>query len=862
MKHLSHCLLAMSLVAALALSAMTVPSPPLLEEAEARPWIRWWWPGSAVDDAGLTRQLEQFAQAGLGGVEITPIYGAKGAEDRYLEFLSPRYLAALEHVGREAKRLGLGVDMATCTGWPFGGPWVTESDASEKLVFVDGRLTGEPTRMMVKRAAPGGEGRVLDPYSTGALGHYLAPFDAAFARFPRGLIRAQFHDSFEYYGANWTPRFAEAFRGTHGYDVQRFGAELLGQKPLDADTLGRLKCDYRETLARLHLDYIRAWSDWCHRNGFRSRDQAHGAPANLLDVYAAADIPETETFGSTPLPIPGLRRAADEIRADLAAPEPLLSKFASSAGHVAGRRLISSESCTWLRSHWKETLADAKPELDRVLLAGINHIVYHGAIYSPPDLPWPGWLFYASTQFNPNNPWWDDFSALNAYVGRVQSMLQSGIPANDVLVYWPVFDIWSDPAGLELPLGVHSTAWILETPFGRLAKKLKAQGFSFDYVSDEQLRQVKWENGNFVTAGGAHYRALVVPATKRMPVETLRQVFALGQGGGNVIFEAVPEEVSGLGRLEMRRAEFRTLVDQLGKRGTLVAADVPAALRQAGVPREPIAESGIGFIRRARKSGYLYFLVNQTAQPLDGWVTLGTQAHSVRIIDPVAGCSGLAEVRGGKGGVAQVYLQIAPGESVLLDTIGASALFPAKAIDWHYLAPAGEPVEIAGEWRIEFIKGGPVLPPPLQTKELKSWTELGGEEAQRFGGTARYRIEFNRPAVAADEWVLDLGDVRESARVRLNGTILATAWSLPFAVRLGSELQPGRNVLELEVTNLAANRIRDLDRRGVPWKIMREINFVDINYQPFDASNWPLQPSGLLGPVRLRPMKQLDPGAR
>ena len=70
-------------------------------------------------------------------------------------------------------------------------------------------------------------------------------------------------------------------------------------------------------------------------------------------------------------------------------------------------------------------------------------------------------------------------------------------------------------------------------------------------------------------------------------------------------------------------------------------------------------------------------------------------------------------------------------------------------------------------------------------------------------------------------------------------------------LRVGGYLKSGRNVLELEVTNLAANRIRDLDLRKVEWKIMREINFVNINYKPFDASGWALTPSGLLGPVTL-----------
>ena len=89
-----------------------------------KPWVRWWWPGSAVDRASLTRQMEELARVGIGGVEITPIYGARGYESRYINFLSPEFMAMLEHVGREGQRLGLGIDMATGTGWnrPAGSP--------------------------------------------------------------------------------------------------------------------------------------------------------------------------------------------------------------------------------------------------------------------------------------------------------------------------------------------------------------------------------------------------------------------------------------------------------------------------------------------------------------------------------------------------------------------------------------------------------------------------------------------------------------------------------------------------------------------------------------------------------------------
>ena len=89
-------------------------------------------------------------------------------------------LACLEHVGLEAKRLGLGVDMATGTGWPFGGPWVAEEDAAMRAIFENGVISGEQTGQKVKRAAPGGEGWVLDPYNPDALMRYLEHFDQAF----------------------------------------------------------------------------------------------------------------------------------------------------------------------------------------------------------------------------------------------------------------------------------------------------------------------------------------------------------------------------------------------------------------------------------------------------------------------------------------------------------------------------------------------------------------------------------------------------------------------------------------------------------------------------------------------------------
>lgn len=824
----------------------------------ARPWTRWWWPGSAVDEANLTRELELFRHAGLGGVEITPIYGAKGYEDRYIDFLSPRWMAMLKHTGLEAHRLGLGVDMATGTGWPFGGPWITEADSSKKLVIQNGHITGEPTRMMVKRAAPGDEGLVIDPYSVDAIRDYLAPFTKAFADFPVDLVNGQFHDSFEYYGAEWTPTLAQTFRAMHGYDLDDHADALAENTTTDEDTVSRVKSDYREALSKLHHDYLGEWVRWSHEHGWVVRNQSHGAPANLLDLYGTVDIPETETFGSTPFPIPGLRRDPRDVRTGQDLPEPLMIRMASSAAHVMGRDFASSETCTWLREHWKVSLAFTKPEIDRLLANGINHIFYHGTVYSPEDAPWPGWLFYASTQFNPSNTWWDDFGALNAYVARAQSVLQNGRPDNDVLLYWPFADAIDNPKGLMIQFAVHSVQWLLESPFGKLAARMHGDGLGFDYISDAQIEATRVEDGLLLTPGGSHYRALVIPAARRMPVATLAHLRDLAKAGAKVIFEKLPEDVPGLGDLEQRRLQFSELLASPEIAGAVASGDVLVSLKNAGCASEPVAKTGISVIRRANADGYDYFLANLTAHPLESWVALGRPADSAALLDPLTGNAGTTALRARTDGAKEVYLQIAPGESLILRTRKQGTW--VGLAPWHYLTPAGEVVPVGGMWDIKFLRGGPEIPPPFTTEELESWTAQGGA-VESFGGTARYKIEFTLPQAKADDWVLDLGDVRESARVRLNGEDVATAWSLPFKVRVGAYLKPGQNVLELDVTNLAANRIRDMDRRKVDWKIMREINFVNIRYRPFDASDWELTPSGLLGPVTLSPMQYVNPVA-
>jgi hypothetical protein len=875
---------------------------------EHKPWTRWWWHGSAVDRANITAELESFARAGIGGVEITPIYGVKGAESRHIGYLSPQWIEMVRHAAAEAKRLGLGVDLTPGSGWRIGGPWVAPdyANASMKLervalqagarhrfnagsrpiqAIVGWPEKGEPADLTarlangafdwtapgggawtlyvleqvpsgerVKRPAPGGEGLTIDVFSRAAFNRFFEEFDRRIAPLAKGTVRAWFHDSFEYTG-NWSAGLLEEFQRRRGYDLRLRLRELNGEG--DPETIGRVLSDYRETLSDMLLaNVVAPLAEWARQHGGVSRNQAHGSPGNLLDLYAASDIPETEIFGR------------------LGGPDsdPLINKFASSAAHAAGRRLVSAETYTWLDEHFTETLDQMKRAADQLFLAGVNHVFFHGTAYSPADAPWPGWVFYASSQINPRNTIWRHLPALTGYIARVQSVLEAGEPAGEVLLYWPYYDALDNAGAMFQQLAVHGPAWFYREPVGGVARELTLHGYGYDYASDRLLESARVENGR-IRLPGASYSVIAVPPCRRMPVGTLEKLYSLAEQGASIVFfNHLPEDVPGLGRLAERRARRAAVLERLrfaagpagilqaraGQGRFLLSTALDRALTVAGAVRERYVGAGesrgeaidarLNFIRRTHAEGFHYFIANTGEIPFDGGLALGVDAASAVLLDPMTGRAGLAQMLTPPRGRKTVRVQLPAFSALIVRTFTTRA---AAGPAWPYREAAGAAAAPGGEWRVEFIEGGPSLPAPYSDSRLASWTARG-PDAERFAGTARYTLRFDRPAEAAN-FLLDLGDVRDSARVRLNGRDLGTLIHRPFLAETGA-LERAGNVLEVEVTNVAANRIRDLDRNRTPWRIFHDINVVNLRYQPFDASGWEVRPAGLLGPVTLTPL--------
>ena len=882
---------------------------------ESKPAARWWWMGSAVDKANLTSNLEAYAKAGMGTMEITPIYGVQGNDANEIPFLSARWMEMLRHTESEATRLGMKIDMNTGTGWPFGGPEVTIADAASKLLVRRYHLKGgeslkekievedvkqrpharlerlmaynlasTPRRCLdltgkvkdgmlqwtapkgdwlligafcgktlqkVKRAAPGGEGYVMNHLSAPAVKKYLNRFEQAFATTRTPYPHNFFNDSYEVYKADWTENLFDEFAVRRGYKLENYLPEFLSDER--TDSTARIISDYRETVSELLLEnFTRQWTEWAHAHGTRTRNQAHGSPGNLIDLYATVDVPECEGFGLSDFNIRGLRK--DSLTRPNDSDLSML-EYASSAAHIAGKPFTSAETFTWLTEHFRTSLSQCKPDIDLMFVSGVNHTYFHGTAYSPAEAAWPGWKFYASVDMSPTNSIWRDAPAFFRYIARCQSFLQMGKPDNDFLLYLPVYDMWQEQDGRLLMFDIHKMAKRAPQFIDAVHRMIDA-GYDLDYISDQFIRTTACVDGKLVTSGGTSYKALVVPGARLMPDDVLAHLFRLADEGATIVFlDQYPVDVPGFARLDQRRASFHKLMKQKDKprKGRILfGTDYARTLSETGARPETMkTKDGLSCLRRSNEGGFHYFISALKSGDTDGWVTLGVQAASVVIYNPMNGESGKASVRH-RDGQTQVYLQLASGESVILKTFtNADVDVPA----WKYWQPEAS-WTIPGKWGFRFVESTPQVISAPDSVNLGSWTELPAAEAKNTMGTACYSTTFHLHDTSVSEWMLDLGDVRESARIRINGQEVATLWAVPYRCLVGNYLRPGENILEVEVTGLPANRIADMDRRQVPWRIFKEINMVDRNYKKTGYGGWAYMPNGLLGPVKMIPMRE------
>ncbi len=810
---------------------------------------------------------------------------------------SARYLATLaapilpSQQPDIARSRVIGQDLVA--GWRVPpGPW-------RVMVFADC-----PTLMQVKRPTLGMEGNVLDHFCHEALDLFLDAVGNRTLDELKSLGLPPFHsifcDSLEVEGADWTRDFLREFRERRGYDLTPYLPALWQ----DAGPLTpHIRYDYHQTLSELILNNLfRPLAEWSEQHGMTARVQAHGAMGDVMQGYSLAHIPEGEHIG------PG----GDQYRVDIAH-----RRLASSAGHIYQKPIISAETYTWLHAPlFTVTLEMMKAATDAQFLDGVNQIVNHGYPYSPPQAGKPGWTFYASTVINHNNLWWRHYPQLAQYVQRCGGMLQQGIAINPIAVYLPLADVYAQfgAGGLhmdevveqhlgpelvwELRRAGYDFDFINDDALQRIAKVKDGRliagtgGYSVLIVPEAQYIPLESLNRlvEFVQAGGLLFFVKQVPSVAPGMAEqesrTRRLGAALGDLWGNSGQRESEFVPSGKGKVY----KAPNIPDVIASLGEVLAPDF--TIVQAGDHSEAartIAAEKVGFLHRRLGELNLYFISNVSEHLQDLRVQFAVGHKAPQRWNPETGdieetlVYEFAEIARTREGVTEVQFRLDPFESCFMvftaletrplvtrtnwpgplriessgEQIRATGMVPRNGD--YFLADSNgqrhrfsikdvpEPLQITGPWRLGFDDGQ-----TLTLSALKSWTEL--PERKSYSGWVSYETDFDIKGIGNDiEWVIDLGSVRETAEVALNGVQLGIAWKGLRRVNCRDVLKPGLNHLKVDVANLWINYVESLPKRnlkplaetyGIRWGRSEE------NLHP------PIPPSGLLGPVALIPWRR------
>jgi hypothetical protein len=846
----------------------------------ARIMMRWWWFGPAVVKPEIEREMRLMKDGGIGGFEVQPVYPLeldRPAEGfRNLPYLSDEFIDDLRFAAVKAHELGLRFDLTLGSGWPYGGPHISIAEAAGRLrvenvqaragatsvavpdlalgdsliaAFIgshrvaeiqDGRaiLPADPqnartvqffiashTGMMVKRAAAGAEGFVLDHYDRAAIDNHLKNVGDRLAQaFGDHPPYSVFSDSLEVERSDWTGNFLEEFRKRRGYDLMPYLPALAGDI---GEVTTAIRHDWGRTLTDLaEENYLTPIREWAHRHNTLFRSQSYGTPPTALSSNALVDLAEGE--GSY------WRRFTP-------------TRWASSANHLYGNPVTSSETWTWLHSPvFRATPLDMKAEADLHFLQGVNQLVGHGWPYSPPSAGEPGWRFYAAAVFNNHNPWWTVMPDIALYLQRISYLLRQGQPANDVALYLPTDDAW---AGFRL--GRDSITGAMGAILGpTVMPQILDAGYNYDYIDDRAIAK-----------NGVPFPILILPGVERIPLATYRKLEEFARHGGILVAtRRTPSRAPGLAE-EADTGQIRELSHALfevpGAPGHLVADETAlgAALHNA-LAADVATAPEIGFVHRKLGFADVYFLANTLNHPVRAAATFRDGGPHAAWWNPFDG-----KIAAAAG--ARVELDLAPYESRVLVF---SKEDQQAAIVAASTTPVPAPLEVSGAWKVTF----PGAAQPVTMPVLRSWTD---DEATRFfSGQAVYETTLRVPRAMLDSGhalYLTFGEgtpvtaperrfgsgmramlespVREAAVLTINGKLAGSIWRPPYEAEVTALLRAGDNTIRVAVANLAINELAKgplPDYRDLYAKYGERFRAQDMDHlQPL--------PSGLLGPVRL-----------
>ena len=737
-----------------------------------------------------------------------------------------------------------------------------------------------------------GQGLEVDKLRPEPLREYWKTFpqkmiDDAGKEAGRSLIRFEI-DSYEHGLQNWSETFREEFIKRRGYDPAPFLLTLAGKTTQSKEHTDRFKYDQRQTIRELfEKNYLSEMQRLIH--------QVPGMEL-ILEPYSTGKEQPFETNNAS--------EWGDLLMCEFWQKPTTWGwdsvKPTASGAHVWGKNLVAAEAFTGQpNSAWKVDPFALKSTGDRAFAGGVNKLFFHTSAHQPWKNVSPGMTMGQwGTHFGPQQTWWTKGGReWITYLSRCQFLLQAGLPVADIcyLTYDRI-----TPAVIP--------------------------GYDCDTIGTNALLQrLTVKDKRLVLPNGVSYQALVLPKNTKMLPAVLNKIADLIEKGATVI-GAKPSASPSLENYPNCDATVRSIADRVwGDKdsthnaygaGQVYQLPVPEVLKQIGLQPDLNLISHTGkqpllWIHRALPSDrHIYFLSNQEDIAVSSTVTFRVENMIPELWDPYTGKIENAVFGNSGNNRTELQISLPPSGSMFVLFLKKSA--KTEFVKWFNRPSAFDPTLWSigsekgqlylmaaeeGQYKVETVNGRKAdlkvndLPPVqklnngwqveflhprrpsenLEINQLVSWTELAGE-FKYFSGTARYKKTLSIPSDAlksSRRCMLDLGEVKNTVEIKVNGTHVSTLWAPPFIQDITKFMRKGDNLLEFEVTNLWANRLigdeqypEDLewnkkslakvpqwviDGKGRPSTGRQTF----ATYKFFDKDS-KLLPSGLIGPVSVR----------
>ena len=689
-------------------------------------------------------------------------------------------------------------------------------------------------------------------------------------------------DSWEMGAQNWTPLFREEFRRRRGYDLFPYLPVITGRVVESPEVTERFLWDLRQTAQELVLqNHALHLKELGRRNGFGLSIEPYDMmPCSDMTLGAAADVPMCEFW------LYGFNTSFSVLEA-------------TSIAHTNGKKIVAAESFTSLpEEHWLAHPGSMKALGDWAFSAGVNRFVFHRYQHQPWLDRRPGMTMGPyGVHWERTQTWWDMSSAYHTYLSRCQFMLRQGLSVSDVcyLVAEGAPQVFRPP-----------TSALRGDPPERL-------GYSFDGCAPEVVTaQISVKDGKLMLPDGMSYRVLVLPEQETMTPALLRKIKQLVQAGATVIgppprkspslsgYPACDAEVAALAKEIWGNCDGRQITEHRLGKGRIVWEGNPdrrpilvknpsgaiepqqygdfrivsRVLGEMNVRQDLESAVPLRYAHRRDGQTEIYFVANPEDRVVSTECSFRVKGKQPELWDALTGKVRNLPQSTMKDASTSVNLRFEPFQSyfIIFRTSGAK-----QKPGGRNFSETQALSELAGSWEVIFDPhwGGPEK---TTFERLEDWTQRPEEGIKYYSGTAIYHKTFDLPRLSGDLkakqsglqrlW-LDLGTVKNLARVQLNGHELGTLWCSPWRVDITDFVKPNGNNLEIAVVNLWPNRLigdeqlppdSEFGKNGnlvrMPeWVVKNEPRpspgryaFTTWNHFTQDSA---LLPSGLLGPVQI-----------